>query len=184
MNKPGMILKAVSEKLLPITEKGVAAGNHVFGGIILDKKTLLPVAAASNDRVENPIYHGEIAALRAFFADRDHPSPRDCIFVASHDPCSMCISAIAWAGFDEIWVLFGYEDVKKDFGMPVDLLMYKEVFGADGARPKNEFFTKYDLKTEAAKEPNAAELAEEFADISRRYAELSGKVQEFDYPGM
>ena len=184
MNKPKMIIKAVAETLIPVTEKGVAAGNHVFGGVILDKKTLLPVTAASNGRIDNPIYHGEIETLRAFFADKNHPSPKDCIFAASHDPCSMCISAITWAGFDEIWVLFSYEDVKKSFGMPVDLLMYKELFGTDGVRPQNAFFKKYDLKTEAAKEPNASELAAAIADIEKSYAALAARVQDFDYPGM
>ena len=184
MNKPEMILNAISQTLLPVTEKGVAAGNHVFGGVILDKETLLPVAAASNDRVTNPIYHGEIATLRTFFGDKTHPLPGECIFVASHDPCPMCIAAIAWAGFDEVWVLFNYEDVKKEFGMPVDLLMYKEVFGADGARPLNAFFRKYDLKADAAKQPNAELLEEKIADIARSYGELAKRVNEFDYPGM
>ena len=94
----------------------------------------------------------------------------------------MCISAISWAGFHEIWVLFGYDDVEKEFGMPVDLMMYKELFGAEGATDDNKFFRKYYLKKEAAKQENAAELRKEIAEIEKLYGEM--RVEDFDYPGM
>ncbi len=182
MNKPQLILKAIKENLIPLTRKEVAAGNHVFGGLVLDKESCRVITTGSNNRQANPIYHGEIDTIQRFFADGGHPDPADCIFVASHAPCSMCISAISWAGFHEIWVLFGYDDVEKKFGMPVDLMMYKEVFGANGARSENAFFKKYDLKKEAAKEANAAELAKEIKELERLYGEMA--VQDFDYPGM
>ena len=182
MNKPQLILKAIKESLIPLTEKEVAAGNHVFGGLVLDKESCQVITAGSNNRRENPIYHGEIDTSRRFFAAPGHPDPAKCIFVARHDPCSMCISAISWAGFHEIWVLFGYDDVEKEFGMPVDLMMYKELFGAEGATDDNKFFRKYYLKKEAAKQENAAELRKEIAEIEKLYGEM--RVEDFDYPGM
>mgnify|MGYP003616163067 FL=1 len=182
MSKVEKILRAIKNDLLPVTAAGVAAGNHVFGGLVLDAVTLETVIAGSNNRQENPIYHGEIDTIQKFFALEERPAPQDCIFVASHDPCSMCISAIAWAGFREIWVLFGYEDVAKDFDMPVDLMMYKEVFCADVAKAENAFFSKYSIKREAAKEINSEELADEITALARAYGEF--KVSDFDYPGM
>ena len=94
----------------------------------------------------------------------------------------MCISAISWAGFHEIWVLFGYDDVKRMFGMPVDLMMYQELFASEGASDENSFFRKYYLKKEAAKQKNAAELLKEIAEIEARYDRIP--VQYFRYPGM
>lgn len=182
MNKISRILDVIKDDLLPVTRAGVAAGNHVFGAAVLDAKTLDTVVAGSNNRCANPIYHGEIDTLQRFFAMKNHPSPSDCIFVASHDPCPMCISAVAWSGFREIWVLFEYEDLAKDFNMPVDLMMYKEVFGANGARAENAFFRKYSLRSEAAKEPDAAELEEKIGRLAEEYAAL--EVSDFDYPGM
>lgn len=180
-SKPQQIIKAIKERLIPFTEKQVEAGNHVFGGIVLDQAGNV-VTVGSNDRVTNPIYHGEIDTIRRFFANEKHPDPARCIFVSSHAPCPMCISAIAWAGFREIWVLFDYEDVKESFDMPVDLMMYKEVFCAEGATAENAFFKKYDLRTEAAKQKNAAELAKEIAEIETLYGAM--KVRDFNYPGM
>lgn len=182
MNKPELILKAIKEELVPLTEKGVAAGNHLFGGLVLRADDLSPVVAGSNDRVTNPIYHGEIDTIRRFFALKDRPAPSKCIFVASHDPCSMCASAIAWAGFPELWVLFSYEDVEKAFGMPVDLTMYRELFGTDGVRENNLFFKKYYLREEAAKTEKAAELSAEIKELEKSYAAM--KIANFEYPGM
>lgn len=182
MSKVERIIQAIKNDLLPVTKAGVAAGNHVFGGIVLNASTMDTVVAGSNNRKVNPIFHGEIDTIQRFFALNNHPAPADCIFVASHDPCSMCISAIAWSGFKEIWVLFEYEDVAKDFDMPVDILMYREIFGSEGASQENLFFHKFSLKREAEKEPNSVELAKKIEDIAKSYAAF--KVMDFDYPGM
>ena len=176
------ILRAIRGALLPLTERMVERGNHVFGGLVLRAEDCSVVAAGSNDRVENPIYHGEIDTLRRFFALAERPAPRDCIFVASHAPCPMCASAIAWAGFREVWMLYGYEAVKEGFDMPVDLMMYREIFGAEGPRAENAFYTLRCLRDEAAKYPGRPALAALLAEIDAAYAAM--RVKDFEYPGM
>ena len=176
------ILRAIKDDLIPLTKKGIEEGNHVFGGLVLDANTFNTIVAGTNDRQKNPIFHGEIDTILRFFSIKDHPDPSNCIFVASHDPCSMCISAIAWSGFKEIWVLFGYEDVAKEFEMPVDLTMYKEIYGVEGAKDNNAFFRKYNIGLEAEKEPDAEILKEKIAEITDIYSSL--QVKDFTYPGM
>lgn len=61
---------------MPLTERMVEAGSHVFGGLALRAKDCSVVAAGGNDRVENPIYHGEIDTLRRFFAFAERREPR------------------------------------------------------------------------------------------------------------
>ena len=182
MTKIENILTAIKDDLLPLTEKGVEEGNHVFGGMVLDAASLKTIVAGTNNRQGNPIFHGEIDTILRFFSMKDHPAPSECIFVASHDPCSMCISAIAWSGFKEIWVLFGYEDVAKDFEMPVDLMMYREIFGVDGAKDNNLFFRKYSIKRESENEANASILKEKIEELEKLYSSL--EVKDFEYPGM
>jgi tRNA(Arg) A34 adenosine deaminase TadA len=94
----------------------------------------------------------------------------------------MCAAAIAWAGFHEIWYLFSYKDVESEFGMPVDLEIYKEVFGTSGVRRDNKFFRKYSLKEaiEASSSPDY--FADAIEEIERRYAAM--EVADFEYPGM
>ena len=182
MNKIEKILDAIEKDLLPLTRKGVAAGNHVFGGLVLDGETLATVTAGTNNRCANPIYHGEIDTIMRFFALGERPKPEHCIFVASHEPCSMCASAIAWAGFRELWVLFGAETMAAGFDMPVDLKMYRDVFGVNGIRAANSFYHKYELKREAARENNVTELAQKIKALEDEYAKLD--VKDFEYPGM
>lgn len=182
MSKVGKILKAIKEDLIPLTEKKVGEGNHVFGGLVMSLSDCSVVTAGSNSRQDNPIYHGEIDTIRRFFALKDRPKPQDCLFVASHAPCSMCVSAIAWSGFREIWVLYGYEAVKDGFDMPVDLLMYKEIFSSDGPSTENCFFKMYDIREEASKEPDYPELKKLIDEIDGLYSAM--QVKDFEYPGM
>ena len=182
MNKIEKILDAIDKDLLPLTRRGVLAGNHVFGGLVLDARTLDTVTAGTNNRCVNPIYHGEIDTIMRFFALKDRPKPEDCLFVASHEPCSMCASAIAWAGFREVWVLFGAETMTGDFDMPVDMKMYRDIFGVSGIKEANSFYRKYELRREAAQTPEAAALAGKISHLEEEYGRL--EVKDFQYPGM
>ena len=175
------ILEVIRDEILPLTESEVTRGNHVFGAAILRSDTLTSVMVGSNNRVENPLFHGEIDTLNRFFKLPVRPAPAELIFVATHEPCSMCASAIAWAGFTELWTLFGYKDVAEEFDMPVDMEMYHELFGVDGIRPQNKFFQKNSLKKAVATSPDSEELTPLLEEIEKRYAAL--EVAEFDYPG-
>lgn len=176
------ILEVIRDEVLPLTEAEVARGNHVFGAAILRADTMTSVMVGSNNRIENPLYHGEIDTLNRFFKLPVRPPCEDLIFAATHDPCPMCASAIAWAGFKELWVLFDYKEVAAAFDMPVDLTMYREVFGVEGVRPENAFFKKHSLKKAAAGVSEKNGLQSILDEIERRYAAL--EVQDFEYPGM
>ena len=53
--------------ILPLTIKGVDAGNKIFGAGILNKDDYSLVVAGSNNETENPIWHGEIHTLKKFY---------------------------------------------------------------------------------------------------------------------
>ena len=130
--------------------------------------------------MENPLFHGEVDTLNRFFRLKERPNPKDLIFLATHDPCPMCAASIAWAGFKELWVLFDYEEVKTAFDMPVDLIMYKELFGVNGLRPDNSFFRKYNIKETLASCSQYKKLEPLLHEIINRYSSL--KIRDFDYP--
>jgi tRNA(Arg) A34 adenosine deaminase TadA len=94
----------------------------------------------------------------------------------------MCAAAIAWAGFREVWVLFGAREMEEEFDMSVDIEMYKELFGSNGVRPDNKFFRKYSVREIISESPARDRLAEILEEIEKRYAALS--VADFEYPGM
>ena len=175
------ILDVIRDEILPLTECETTRGNHVFGGAILRSDTLTSVMVGSNNRVENPLFHGEIDTLIRFFKLPVHPRTDELVFLATHEPCPMCAAAIAWAGFREIWVLFGPEEMAEDFNMPVDMEIYKELFGSNGVRPDNKFFKKYSI-TGAIAELDTDRFDETLGEIRKRYAAMN--VADFEYPGI
>ncbi len=94
------LLDVVEYEIVPRTREGVAAGNKLFGGAVLAKSDLSTVVAVTNEETANPLHHGEIATINAFYAiPRDQrPASRDTIFLSTHEPCSLCLSGITWGG--------------------------------------------------------------------------------------
>ena len=125
--------------ILPLTTKGVGLGNKIFGAAIIKKNDYSLVVAGSNNETENPLWHGEIYTLKKFYEMeiKIRPNEKDCIFLSSHEPCSLCLSAITFSGFDNFYYLFPYESTFNDFNIPHDLKILEEVF--DIKNDPNEF---------------------------------------------
>lgn len=103
------------------------------------------VCADTNREMEWPLLHGEVSCLRTFNAipRADRPKEKELFFIATHEPCSLCLSAITWSGFDNFYYLFGYDDTKDAFGIPHDLkilqVAYSPSFRDARSGPDMEF---------------------------------------------
>ncbi|MDY6997878.1 MAG: nucleoside deaminase [Actinomycetota bacterium] len=176
------LLDVIDHDILPLTERGVAAGNKVFGAALLAKSDLTVVVAGTNDETDNPLWHGEVNTLRQFYEMPDRPSTADLLFLTTHEPCTLCMSAITWAGFDNYYYFYSHEDSRDSFAIPHDLKILKELFGLEpgGYRRSNEFWTAYAITDliEAAPEPRRSELLERRDRIRHRYDALSSRYQE------
>jgi len=161
----------------------VAAGNKLFGAAILRKSDMSVVIAETNNETENPLWHGEMHALKRFYElpRADRPDTRDCVFLATHEPCSLCLSAITWTGFDNFYYLFSHEDSRDSFAIPHDLNILKEVFRLDpgGYNTENAYWKSFTLRHLAralpADERSGAEAR--IAQISDQYDALSQVYQ-------
>jgi tRNA(Arg) A34 adenosine deaminase TadA len=175
------LLQVVEENILPMTELGVAAGNKVFGAAILRKSDLSLILAETNNELENPLWHGEVHTLKRFYERKDRPATKDLIFLSTHEPCTMCMSAITWAGFDNFYYFFSHEDSRDSFAIPHDLKILKEVFGLEPGRYRrqNAFWNSFAIAdlVETEDEGLKAELKAQTARIKARYAALSGTYQ-------
>ncbi|PVH97456.1 cytidine deaminase-like protein [Periconia macrospinosa] len=138
------LLKTVEERIIPLTQQGVSSGSKVFGAAILSRENLKTLTVASNNERVSPLLHGEINCIQQFFTVdfpnlATRPDPRkDCIFFATHEPCSLCLSGITWSGFSEIYYLFTYEDSRDLFSIPYDIEILQEVFRVKGEETQEQ----------------------------------------------
>lgn len=177
------LFDVIEEDIVPQTEAGVAAGNKIFGAAILRKSDLSVVIAETNNEIENPLWHGEMHAMKRFYElpKADRPDTKDCVFLSTHEPCSLCLSAITWAGFDNFHYFFSHEDSRDSFAIPHDLKILKEVFGLEpgGYRAENAYWKSHSIRREIAQMDAAerSELAGRAERIAGRYDALSQVYQ-------
>lgn len=198
------LLEVNEKQIVPLTAKGVASGSKVFGAAILarnsdgdgDGRDLAPHTVATNNERASPLLHGEINCIQQFFgtASEGRPATKDCVFFATHEPCSLCLSGITWAGFREFYYLFTYEDSRDLFAIPYDIDILESVFRVPApsdtpetlaARPlynkTNKFFTSAslaDLVAQVADPAERAHWAAEVARVKALYGSLSATYQE------
>ena len=175
------LLSVMENEIIPLTTRGVEAGNKVFGAALLRKSDLSLVLAETNNETENPLWHGEVHTLKRFYEMGERPDPKDLIFLSTHEPCTMCMSAITWAGFDNFFYFFSHEDSRDAFAIPHDLKILKEVFGLEpgGYRSKNAFWNSVwmaDLLADIDAD-HRAEYAIRIDAIKASYNELSETYQ-------
>jgi tRNA(Arg) A34 adenosine deaminase TadA len=178
------LFSILEDDILPKTRAGVSDGNKLFGAAILRKDDLSLVIAETNNETENPLWHGEVHCLKRFYeipADQ-RPATSELIFLSTHEPCSMCLSAITWAGFDNFYYFFSYEDSRDAFAIPHDLKIMKEVFTLeDGEYNKsNAFWDSHSMMGMVAEMPEdkKADYQSRAKAISDEYDRLSAKYQD------
>lgn len=178
------LLDVIEHDIAPMTAREVKRGNKIFGAAILNKSDLSLVIAETNNEVENPLWHGEMHAIKKLY-ERDRktlPEPKDCIFLATHEPCSLCLSAITWGGYDNFYYLFSHEDSRDSFAIPHDLKILKEVFTLDpgGYNKENAYWHSHNINGMIASldRGNREALTARVDDITALYGDLSAAYQD------
>ncbi|KAM0322511.1 hypothetical protein ACHAQA_009356 [Verticillium albo-atrum] len=171
------LLRTTEADIVPLTRDGVTSGSKVFGAAILSSASLEPYTVATNDERTSPLLHGEINCIQKFYTishpdPATRPNPReDCVFFATHEPCSLCLSGITWSGFKELYFLFTYEDSRDRFAIPYDLEILEEVFRVKAEEESPEALDRrplYNKQNKFFQARSLAELVEDLEDAEER----------------
>ncbi|WP_375451613.1 nucleoside deaminase [uncultured Devosia sp.] len=188
------LLDVIETDIAPVTRRGVARGNKLFGAAILRKSDLSVVVAETNNEIENPLWHGEMHTIKRFFEldPATRPATKDCLFLATHEPCSLCLSGITWSGFDNFHYLFSHEDSRDSFAIPYDIAILKAVYAVPdpqtGSVPPdrplynrtNPYWTSHNIAQMIAglDRGNREALLARLDDLNALYADLSAIYQD------
>ncbi|TKY86283.1 hypothetical protein EX895_005108 [Sporisorium graminicola] len=186
------LLSTITSSIIPLTTDAVARGCKVFGASILSKRTLEPIISSTNDEITSPLLHGEVATLLAFHKHNarlpaeQRVNPKDCIFLSTHEPCSLCLSAITWSGFDNFYYLFTYRDTMDTFAIPHDIQILQQVFQThkhDGNdelyNRENSYWKSYSCQDliDQCQQAERHALTEELHSVKAQYNGLSQTYQ-------
>jgi tRNA(Arg) A34 adenosine deaminase TadA len=189
------LLAVVEHEIVPLTSERVRRGDKIFGGAVLRKSDLGTVVAVTNHETENPLNHGEIATINAFYEMPlgQRPRARDTIFLSTHEPCPLCLGGLTWGGWDNFFYLFSYEDTNDAFAIPHDIRINEEIWRVrDGEYDhRNRYWCAWSIRdliemTELSRREHLREraraLAATYADLSATYQASKDSGAEIPLP--
>ena len=180
LHKYSVILDFFLNNLIPQTKKSVFKGNKIFGAFIIKKDDLSLIVTGTNNEKENPLFHGEISTIINFFKKKNL-NPKEYLFISSHEPCSLCLSAITWSGFDNFYYFFPYEETESKFNIPHDLKILKEVFKIDKGKysKNNRYWKSHSIIDNIKSLQNSKndKLLSKISKINHLYQDLSKNYQ-------
>ena len=177
------LINSILIDIIPETKKSIKKGNKIFGAAIINKNNFETICIGTNNEIENPLWHGEISVIKKFYdkSFNNKFSTSDCIFLSTHEPCSLCLSAITWAGFDNFYFFFPYNETKNSFKIPHDLNILNQVFNINYGKynKKNSYWKSHSILDEIEKIniKNKEELIIKIEKIKEEYKKMSNIYQ-------
>lgn len=170
------MLDLLENQILPYTTKSVAEGNKMFGAAVLTSE-LKPVIFDTNHETLNPLFHGEIYTLNKWAELKTKPPPADSVFLCTHEPCCLCISAITWAGFKKQFFFFTYQSTAAQ-GIPHDLDIMYELWRVPRYNMRNKFIASagiLDLISQLPEGEAKASMEAQCDRIKKWYEQLAAQ---------
>src|SRR5690625_672260 len=94
-------------------------GNTPFGSIVTKDGEIISEAVNKITSEQDPTAHAELLAIQKATKKLGRSDLSDCELYASGEPCTMCLSAIYFAGIKEVYVAYPQEEATKyGFGNP------------------------------------------------------------------
>jgi len=124
------LLQELMQVAIEEAKVSLREGNSGFGAVIARGGRIIARAHDTDSTDSDPTAHAEIKAIRSASA-HSGGDLKECLLVATHEPCPMCSTAAFWAGIGEI--AFGYSigDAIKQGRRRIDISL-REVYARGG----------------------------------------------------
>ncbi|MGW0707085.1 nucleoside deaminase [Streptomyces sp. NPDC002643] len=92
-----------------------ARGNpyYPFGAVIVRSRTGEVLAGGFNASADNPMLHGEVVAMNDYLARHGNEGWEESTLYTTGEPCSMCMSAMVWAGLPRVVWASSVEEIRR-----------------------------------------------------------------------
>ncbi len=108
-----------------LSEENVRNGGGPFGAVIARDGEVIATGVNRVTANNDPTAHAEVSAIRTACRKVENFKLEGCVVYSSCEPCSMCLSALYWAGIEKIYFANTKDDAKEiDFD---DSFIYEQL---------------------------------------------------------
>ncbi|WP_447892932.1 nucleoside deaminase [Pseudomonas marginalis] len=94
---------------------------YPFGAVIVNEEAGEVLAVGVNSGNINPIYHGEMMAINDYIEKHGKKDLKNMTLYTTGEPCSMCMSAIAWCGIPRVVWASSIEKIRESGISQIDI---------------------------------------------------------------
>ncbi len=101
--------RAYMQVCVQLAQAAVKSGGSPYGAVIVDPERNEIIVQGNNHASSNPIWHGEMDALNKLAGTLEKEgltvyqvAPKLELYTSA-EPCSMCMSALAWSGIGRVY---------------------------------------------------------------------------------
>ncbi|MER5939525.1 nucleoside deaminase [Streptomyces sp. NPDC001928] len=92
-----------------------------FGAVIVDTRTGEVLGSGVNTGDDSPLLHGEVVAMNDYVRRQGNQGWADTTLYTTGEPCSMCMSAMAWANLRRVVWASSIDDIRRTGVIQIDL---------------------------------------------------------------
>ena len=98
------------QKTIELAYENTVNGGKPFGAIIVKDDAIVAVGVNEVLETHDPTAHAELLAIRRSTEKLQTTDLSDCQLYASGEPCPMCMGAIYWANFKDVYYAYSSEE--------------------------------------------------------------------------
>lgn len=103
-----------------------------FGAVIVDTRSGEVLGSGVNTGADNPMLHGEVVAMNDYVRRQGNQGWADTTLYTTGEPCSMCMSAMAWANLRRVVWASSIDEIRRTEIIQI-ALSAREVAAAAGS---------------------------------------------------